>query len=123
MTLKNFIIALKKEFPNADEKTVCSAVNDLEEKLRNEIFSPAGMPVREDFLDLDDDMNAQLILKDSDIIIYWSYVLSLLALMEKDFPLYATYADLFNAKYDQLAVTTRRGFLPITNTPISGRDF
>ncbi len=118
MTLRDVITAVQKEFPNAKSKFICSSVVDLEEKLCNEILLPAGI-VSEKHIKEPTDMDLELILKDDNFIIYVSYILSLLALKEKDFALADVYAKIFNNKFSEFATFTRRSFLPAKNTPIS----
>lgn len=117
MTLRDVITAVQKEFPTAKSKVICSFVVDLEEKLCNEILLPAGI-VLEKHIKNPNDIDAELILEDNNFMLYVSYILSLLALNEKDFSLADVYANLFNNKFSEFATFTRRNFVPAKNTPI-----
>ena len=46
MTLLNLITLIKKHFPDATDRDICYYTNELERRLSDEIFSPAGMVCR-----------------------------------------------------------------------------
>lgn len=122
MTLKDFIISVKEKFPNAENELILSAINDLEEKLSNELLSPAGLKGRERPLDLLN-TNLDLLLANEDPFLYEAYVFSILALDEKDFTLCDAYSALFNSRFEGLAVKFRKENAPQKSTRITGGMF
>lgn len=122
MTLNEFLIQVKENFPNATNELILAVINDLEEKLTTELLVPSGLSGRSEPLKTTD-TDAILLLSNDDSFIYEAYVLSILALNEKDFSLYDAYSTIFNCRYEGLGVKLRRQNTPKKSTRITGGMF
>lgn len=121
MTLKEFIIEVKNNYPSVEKEKVVKAVCQLEDKILGEIFSPSGVKNEVD-ISVDADIDRPLILSNYDRL-YTSYITSILALEDGDFEVANAHTAAFNLLFSQLAAEYRRKFIPIKNTPISGGVF
>ncbi len=120
MTLEKLMVAVKKEMPDADGEIICRAVNELEHRIREEIFIPAGIVCRKDLLDFKKDHSTALILGDEQTALYISYVCASISLLESDVQKYNDFSASFNQRFMELAVEYRRRYLPKKTTPIRG---
>lgn len=120
MTLLNLLSVINKKHPDASREDVCRIVNELEERIINEIFSPHGIERPRAELNAESDMHVNLILKDEYISLYVYFIYAVLALRELDFESSNSYSLLFNEKFKELAIFYRRNNLPVKNTILKG---
>lgn len=120
MTLFDVITTVNKEFPNADGVDICHMVNELQSKITSEIFSPHGIITPYESLNYKTDVNTRLLLDNEYRSIYFYYIYSLLYLKELDFENANSYSVLFNQSFEELAISFRRKYKPIKNTPLKG---
>ena len=120
MTLLNIMTKVKERFSNADVKDVCCMVNELENRLMYEIFSPHGVECRHRELDVKKDMNTPLILDEKNISLYIYFIFAVLSLRELDFEASEAYSTLFNERFSELSVFYRRNNIPLKNAPLKG---
>lgn len=120
MTLLNLLSVINKKHPDANREDVCRIVNELEERIINEIFSPHGIERPRAELNAESDMHVNLILKDEYISLYVYFIYAVLALRELDFESSNSYSLLFNEKFKELAIFYRRNNLPVKNTILKG---
>lgn len=123
MTLLNLITLIKRHFPDATDRDICHYTNELESRLSDEIFSPAGMDCRVKPLDVTKDTDTPLLLDNEHLSLYINYIFAIISMQNSDFETSNIHSELFNQKISELAVQIRRTHKPIKNTPITGGDF
>lgn len=121
MNLLDIDTAVTERFPEAEPNTICQLVNDLEHRINCEIFSPCGIEARNEPLDFRTDTHMPLLLDDGYLLLYVYYVFWGLSINEMNLESANSYSALFNEKYNKLAIFYRRNYMPIKNTPITGR--
>lgn len=120
MTLLSIITIIKRRFPNADSVEICRLINELEDRIIDEIFSPIGKTCRAPELDVKTDMGTHLLLGTEQLSIYIYYISSVLSLQESDGEAYGVYSVLFNEKFSELAVSYRRQNMPVKCVRLTG---
>jgi len=120
MTLFNVITTVNKHFPDATKNEICCIVNELEQRIYDEIFSPNGIARPRRKLEPQGDINEKLFLEEENISLYVYFINALLSFLEKDFEGFNSYSALFNEKWEELAAFYRRNFIPPKNTLLKG---
>ena len=121
MDLLHVDTVVKERFIESELFQVCRVVNDLEQRLVCEIFSPCGIEVRATPLNFRDDAHTPLLLGDEHLMLYVYYVFWIFSITEMDLEAANAYSSLFYEKYNKLAVFYRRKYAPIKNPKLTGR--
>lgn len=120
MTLLSLITEIKEVFPEQDEVEICAAVNELENTIRCEIFSPSGIECRKQLLDVKEDITERLLLDEEYKSLYTDYLKAVFSLRNSDSDETNIYTELFNTKFKALQVQFRRKYLPKKVTYLKG---
>lgn len=120
MTLFDIITMVNKQFPSVNGDDICSIVNELEEKIISEIFSPHGIKRPRAALNIKTDINQSLILENEHRALYSYYIYAVLSLRELDFESSNAFSKAFNEGFEALAVSYRRENLPAKNVVLKG---
>lgn len=120
MTLFDIITTVNKQFPGISGEDICDIVNELEDKIISEIFSPHGIERPRPPLNAKTDINESLILENKHLSLYTYFIHSVLSLNELDFESANSFATAFNERFKELSISYRRENLPIKNTVLKG---
>lgn len=120
MKLFDVITTVKKQIPDVSGEDICKIVNELEDKIHNEIFSPHGIKRPYEKLNIKDNINENLFLDDAYLSLYIYFIYAVLLVRDLDFESANAYSLLFNERFKELAAFYRKNNLPIKNTPLKG---
>lgn len=120
MTLFDIITLVNKQFPDANGDEICPIINELEERIFSEIFSPHGIERPRPKLNPKTDVNENLFLGEEHISLYLFFLFSVLSIKELDFENANAYSTLFNEKFKELAVLYRKNYSPVKKVLFKG---
>ena len=120
MKLFDVITTVKKQIPDVSGEDICKIVNELEDKIHNEIFSPHGIKRPYEKLNIKDNINENLFLDDAYLSLYIYFIYAVLLVRDLDFESANAYSLLFNERFKEVAAFYRKNNLPIKNTPLKG---
>lgn len=121
MNLISLISSVKNKFGFAEEDFVLSAVNSLEQRIRQDMLIPAGIEHRKEPINVSADMYTPLLLPKEYFNVYFYYVACLMAAEECDSEQYEVYKNLFNQLYSETAADFRKKYCPIILNRIGGK--
>ncbi len=121
MNLMKLISAVKNKFGFAEEEFVVSAVNTLEQRIRQDILIPAGIEHRKEHINVSADMYTPLLLPKECFNLYFYYVACLMSAEECDSEQCDIYKKLFNQLYGETAADFRKKYCPVILNRIGGK--
>lgn len=120
MCCLKLISVLKEHFGFAETEFVISAVNSLENRIRRDMFIPAGIKHRKEPLNSDVDLRTRFILDENAFNMYFYYTAYLMAAEECDSEQTKLYKSLFEQTYSEISADFRRNYIPVVSHKIGG---
>lgn len=120
MTALHMILKVQKSYSDADPNLICQLINELENRIKREILTPAGIEVSANKVEYKKGSDCQLLLDENYAFLYLFFILSRISLLDGDVDTSEMMAANFNQQYKELEIAYRKEYAPQKNNKIFG---